>query len=72
MAVSVTAEYLRLAEEVAALPESIWLAVDLTHLSLDIDPRQCAEHLAETAAALPADRGRVLTRPVLSQESRVG
>lgn len=56
VAESVIAQYLRLAGQLAVLPESTWLAVDLTHLGLDIDQRRCAESLAEIAAALPAGR----------------
>jgi proline dehydrogenase len=47
-------EYLQLAEQLASLPHSTWLAVDLTHLGLDVDERRCADHLAAIAVALPA------------------
>ena len=33
----VAADYLRLAEELAAQPEDVWLSIDLSHLGLDID-----------------------------------
>jgi proline dehydrogenase len=49
----VAEDYLRLAGE---LPDDAWLAVDLTHLGLDVDRRGCAEHLAEIARALPDGR----------------
>lgn len=49
-------EYLQLADGLAGLPASTWLAVDLTHLGLDIDERRCAERLAAIAAALPPGR----------------
>jgi proline dehydrogenase len=50
----VAAAYLNLADLIAALPESTWLSVDLSHLGLDVDPRGCADHLAAIAARLPA------------------
>lgn len=50
------AEYLQLADELAALPASTWLAVDLTHLGPDVDRRRCAERLAAIAATLPPGR----------------
>lgn len=49
-------DYLRLAADIAALPETVWLSVDLSHLGLDIDPPRCAEQLTAIAAALPAGR----------------
>ncbi|MDQ6744606.1 MAG: proline dehydrogenase family protein, partial [Actinomycetota bacterium] len=55
-AARVTADYLSLAEELAALPGDAWLSVDLSHLGLDIEPRRCAEHLAAIAGALPFGR----------------
>ncbi|MDA8282339.1 MAG: proline dehydrogenase family protein [Actinomycetota bacterium] len=56
VAESTAADYLRLAGDLGALPESTWLAVDLSHLGLDIDRRRCGEHLAAIAAALPTGR----------------
>jgi proline dehydrogenase len=50
----VTDDYLRLAD--AGLPGDTWLAVDLSHLGLDVDPRACADHLAAIAQALPDGR----------------
>lgn len=52
----VAAEYLRLAGELATQPQDVWLSIDLSHLGLDLDPRRCAAHLAEIAAALPTGR----------------
>lgn len=51
----VATDYLKLADQLTALPEVTWLSVDLSHLGLDIDPQWCAEHLAAIASALPAD-----------------
>jgi proline dehydrogenase len=50
------AEYRRLADELPALPETVWLSVDLSHLGLDVDPQRCARHLTAIAAALPPGR----------------
>ncbi|HEY2241776.1 MAG TPA: proline dehydrogenase family protein [Streptosporangiaceae bacterium] len=52
----VTAGYLALAGELSGLPESTWLAVDLSHLALDTDPGGCADRLAAIAGALPDGR----------------
>lgn len=52
----VTEDYLRLADDLAALPGDAWLAVDLTHLGLDVDPDGCADRLAAIAQALPPGR----------------
>lgn len=52
----VAADYVRLAGEVAALPETTWLSIDLSHIGLDIDPSRCAKRLAAIAEALPARR----------------
>ena len=52
----VTADYLTLADQLAALPEDVWLAVDLTHLALDTDPAGCAGRLAAIAGQLPEGR----------------
>ncbi|MEI8407012.1 MULTISPECIES: proline dehydrogenase family protein [unclassified Kribbella] len=47
-------EYLALVE---LLPdERAWLAVDLSHFALDVDPSGAADLLAEIAAALPSGR----------------
>ncbi|MBF6359845.1 hypothetical protein IU447_06925 [Nocardia farcinica] len=51
-----TEDYLRLADDLAALPGDAWLAVDLTHLGLDVDPDGCADRLAAIAQALPPGR----------------
>lgn len=50
------ADYRRLAGELASLPETAWLSVDLSHLGLDVAPQRCARHLAAIAAALPPGR----------------
>ncbi len=52
----VAASYLRLADQVNALPVDTWLSIDLSHLGLDIDPPGCADHLAAIAARLSAGR----------------
>jgi proline dehydrogenase len=49
-------DYLRLAGELAELSHDAWLAVDLSHLGLDVDPSGCADHLAAIARALPDGR----------------
>ncbi|MEV4123627.1 proline dehydrogenase family protein [Nocardia sp. NPDC049707] len=49
-------DYLRLADDLAALPQDVWLSVDLSHLGLDVDPTGCADHLAAIAQALPEGR----------------
>lgn len=53
---SVANDYVEMAGELAGLPPSSWLAVDPSHLGLDIDGRACADHLAEIAGALPPGR----------------
>lgn len=50
------ADYQTMTEELAALPETTWLSVDLSHLGLDVDPQRCTEHLTAIAAALPPKR----------------
>ena len=52
----VTVSYLRLADQVNALPADTWLSVDLSHLGLDVDPPACADHLAAIASRLSAGR----------------
>ncbi|NIJ14634.1 proline dehydrogenase [Saccharomonospora amisosensis] len=49
-------DYVSLATELAHLPQHTWLAIDLSHLGLDVDPARCAEHLAAIARALPEGR----------------
>ncbi|MDN5854174.1 MAG: proline dehydrogenase family protein [Actinomycetia bacterium] len=53
---AVADDYRAIAHELASLPESTWAAIDLSHLGLDIDARECADHLATIADALPAGR----------------
>ena len=52
----VTAGYLALAEQLDGLPDSTWLAVDLSHLALDTDAGGCADRLAAIASAVPEGR----------------
>ncbi|HWG16128.1 MAG TPA: proline dehydrogenase family protein [Streptosporangiaceae bacterium] len=52
----VTADYLALASQLADLPASTWLSVDLTHLGLDADPGGCADRLAAITERLPEGR----------------
>ncbi|WP_199433677.1 proline dehydrogenase family protein [Qaidamihabitans albus] len=49
-------DYVSLATELAHLPEDTWLAIDLSHLGLDVDPARCADNLAAIAQALPEGR----------------
>lgn len=56
VALRVTDGYLRLASELGGTPDGVWLAVDLSHLGVDIDPRGCADRLASIAGALPEGR----------------
>jgi proline dehydrogenase len=49
-------DYLRLADRVNALPADTWLSVDLSHLGLDVDARDCADRLAAIAGRLEAGR----------------
>ncbi|WP_291409471.1 hypothetical protein [Actinophytocola sp.] len=52
----VAEDYRRVASELADLPADAWLAIDLSHLGLDVDPRGCADRLAAIARALPDGR----------------
>jgi proline dehydrogenase len=45
-----------LARRIADLPERVWLAIDLSHIGLDIDPALCRELLERIVAALPEGR----------------
>jgi len=56
VAEQVAADYLALAAQLAELPESTWLSVDLTHLALDADPAGCADRLAAITERLPDGR----------------
>lgn len=51
-----TARYEALARRIAELPEHIWLAIDLSHIGLDIDTALCRELLERIVAALPDGR----------------
>lgn len=48
--------YVQLAGMLTELPEAAWLATDLSHLGLEVDPAGCASHLAAIAGALPPGR----------------
>lgn len=48
--------YLELAERLGGTPATTWLAADLTHLGLDVDPDGCAAIFANVASALPPGR----------------
>ena len=48
--------YIALAGALPAPPADVWLAVDLSHLALDVDLTATAERLAAIAQALPAGR----------------
>lgn len=52
----VVEDYLALAAALPVPPADAWLAVDLTHLALDVDPVGTVERLAAIAAALPPGR----------------
>lgn len=52
----VAADYVRLASQLAATPAGTWLALDLSHLGLDVDPTSCVEHLVAITRALPEGR----------------
>jgi proline dehydrogenase len=52
----VVEDYLALAAALPAPPADAWLAVDLTHLALDVDPAGTVDRLAAIAAALPPGR----------------
>lgn len=52
----VAEDYLGLADELAALPDDAWLSVDLSHLGLDVDARDCADKLTAIAGRVPPGR----------------
>jgi proline dehydrogenase len=52
----VVEDYLALAAALPAPPADAWLAVDLTHLALDVDPAGTVDRLAAIATALPPGR----------------
>jgi proline dehydrogenase len=52
----IAAGYVTLAAVLPPLPADVWLAVDLTHLALDVDPAGTADRLATIVAALPPGR----------------
>jgi proline dehydrogenase len=51
-----TLDYVKLARDLGGLPSSTWLAIDLSHIGLDISRALAEEHLLEVAAALPEGR----------------
>jgi proline dehydrogenase len=52
----VAEEYFRLADSLEGTPAGTWLAVDLSHLGLDVDQQRCAERLLAIARGLPPGR----------------
>ncbi len=52
----VAEEYVRLADGLEDGPAGTWLAVDLSHLGLDVDQQRCAERLLDIARRLPDSR----------------
>jgi proline dehydrogenase len=48
--------YVGLAARLAALPDSTWLALDLSHVGVDLDRDACADALERICAALPPGR----------------
>jgi proline dehydrogenase len=55
-AARVVDRYVSLAGRLAELPSHVWLAVDLSHIGLDLDVRGCRASLERIAAALPPGR----------------
>ncbi|MFQ6331237.1 proline dehydrogenase family protein [Nocardia sp. CWNU-33] len=51
----VTDDYLRLAGQLTDSDDT-WLAIDLSHLGLDTDPRGCADRITAIARSLPEGR----------------
>lgn len=51
----VTADYVQLAKTLAQV-EDAWLAIDLSHIGLDVSVDACRRHLATIVEALPAGR----------------
>jgi proline dehydrogenase len=49
-------EYVGLADRVAGMPSDTWLALDLSHLGIDVDPTGCVDRLTAIARALPEGR----------------
>lgn len=50
-----TADYVQLAKTLAQV-EDVWLAIDLSHIGLDVSVDACRRHLATIVEALPAGR----------------
>lgn len=50
-----TADYIQLAKTLAQV-EDTWLAIDLSHIGLDVSVDACRRHLATIVEALPAGR----------------
>jgi proline dehydrogenase len=55
-AVRITDEYVELAKLTADLPEGTWLALDLSHLGLDVSADFCRGQLARILEAMPIGR----------------
>jgi proline dehydrogenase len=55
-AVRVADEYVELAKLMADLPERTWLAIDLSHVGLDVSPDFCRGQLARVVETLPIGR----------------
>jgi proline dehydrogenase len=53
---AVTAAYVELARSIEQLPDSTWLAVDLSHVGLDVATDVCRGHLRDIVSALPSGR----------------
>jgi proline dehydrogenase len=51
-----TRSYVDLAARIGRLPASVWLAIDLSHVGLDISPALCRRQLDQITAALPDGR----------------
>jgi proline dehydrogenase len=51
-----TGDYVELAAELRRLPRSTWLAIDLSHIGLDLSRELAQEHLVAIARALPEGR----------------
>jgi proline dehydrogenase len=55
-AVRIADEYVELAKLTADLPERTWLAIDLSHIGLDVSTDLCRRQLARIVEALPIGR----------------
>jgi proline dehydrogenase len=55
-AAAAAAAYVGLAKAIAQLPDRTWLAIDLSHIGLDVSTDLCGRHLRDIVAALPPGR----------------